>query len=137
MIIDKIIRSTIYGNNLRNLVRGVKRDTWESWFQYWIFTLDYELRITHHDLHKSKAQNDNEIFIYQWVTMQNKVRYFRFMNQEMTQQGLAEKAGVTRQTIIAIEKGDFNPSVKLALKFARIFGTPVETIFMLEENDWN
>jgi len=67
--------------------------------------------------------------------MQNKIRYFRFMTQEMTQQELAEKGGVTRQTIIAIEKGDFNPSVKLALKFARIFGTPVETIFMLDEND--
>lgn len=57
------------------------------------------------------------------------------MNHEMTQQGLADKVGVTRQTIIAIEKGAFNPSVRLALKIARIFGTSVEAIFSLDEND--
>jgi putative transcriptional regulator len=67
--------------------------------------------------------------------MQSKVRYYRFMNQEMTQQELAKRAGVTRQTIIAIEKGAFNPSVKLALKLAVIFGATVEEIFTLDEND--
>ncbi|MCI0515402.1 helix-turn-helix transcriptional regulator [candidate division KSB1 bacterium] len=67
--------------------------------------------------------------------MQTKLRYYRFMNHEMTQQGLADKVGVTRQTIIAIEKGAFNPSVRLALKIARIFGTSVEAIFSLDEND--
>jgi len=53
----------------------------------------------------------------------------------MTQQEVADKAGVARQTIIAIEKGAFNPSVKLALKLARIFGVTVEEIFALNEND--
>lgn len=48
---------------------------------------------------------------------------------------LAERTGVTRQTIFAIEKGTFNPSVKLALKMARVFGVPVEDIFALEEGD--
>jgi putative transcriptional regulator len=67
--------------------------------------------------------------------MQNKIRYFRFMNQEMTQQELAERTGVTRQTIIAIEKGAFNPSVKLALKIAQLFGVKVEDIFTLEPDD--
>jgi len=68
--------------------------------------------------------------------MQNKIRYFRFMNQEMTQQELAQRIGVTRQTIIAIEKGAFNPSVKLALKIARLFGVKVEDIFTLETTDY-
>ena len=67
--------------------------------------------------------------------MENKVRYYRFMNKEMTQQEVADKAGVARQTIIAIEKGAFNPSVKLALKLARIFSVTVEEIFALNEND--
>lgn len=67
--------------------------------------------------------------------MQNKVRYYRFMNNEMTQQELADRAGVARQTIIAIEKGVFNPSVKLALKIAKIFGVTVDELFALEEND--
>jgi putative transcriptional regulator len=67
--------------------------------------------------------------------METKLKYFRFMSGEMTQQQLAEKAGVTRQTIIAIEKGSFNPSVKLALKFSKILGTNVESLFSLEEED--
>jgi len=67
--------------------------------------------------------------------MQNKIKYFRFMNGEMTQQELAEKTGVTRQTIIAVEKGDFNPSVKLALKIALEFKLKVEDIFTLEKTD--
>lgn len=67
--------------------------------------------------------------------MENKIRYFRFMNKEMTQQELADKVGVARQTIIAIEKSAFNPSVKLALKMAKLFNVPVEEIFTLDEND--
>ncbi len=74
-------------------------------------------------------------FLQSRMYMQNKLRYFRFMCGELTQQELAEKAGVTRQTIIAIEKGTFNPSVKLALKLASILGTTVEAMFMLEEKD--
>jgi putative transcriptional regulator len=57
------------------------------------------------------------------------------MNNEMTQQVLADKVGVTRQTIIAIEKDAFNPSVRLALKMAKVFGMPVEAIFSLDEHD--
>jgi len=67
--------------------------------------------------------------------MQTKLRYFRFMHQEMTQQELADKVGVSRQTIIAIEKGAFNPSVKLALKMARFFGVTVEALFALDDTD--
>ncbi len=67
--------------------------------------------------------------------MKNRIRHYRYLNQEMTQQELARQVGVTRQTIIAIEKGSFNPSVKLALKIARVFGVRVEDLFELEEKD--
>ena len=63
----------------------------------------------------------------------NKLRELRFLHGEMTQQELAEKVAVTRQTIIAIEKRKFNPSVKLALLIAEVFGKQVEDIFFLEE----
>ena len=53
----------------------------------------------------------------------------------MTQQQLAEAAGVSRQTINAIESGKFVPSTVLALKMARIFGKPVEEIFSLDDED--
>ncbi len=52
---------------------------------------------------------------------------------DLTQDGLAKKVGVTRQTIIAIEKGDYNPSVELALKISFVFKTSVEEIFYLME----
>lgn len=67
--------------------------------------------------------------------MKNKVRQYRFLKGEMTQQALADKVGVTRQTIIAIEKGAFNPSVKLALKLASVFDEQVELLFSLDEDD--
>ena len=53
------------------------------------------------------------------------------MGRNLTQEELAEKAGVSRQTIIAIEKGNYTPSVLLALKIARIFKVPVEDIFSI------
>jgi putative transcriptional regulator len=59
----------------------------------------------------------------------NKIRRLRFENGEMTQQQLADKAGVTRQTIIAIEAGKYAPSLPLAFKIARTFGMPIEDVF--------
>jgi putative transcriptional regulator len=53
----------------------------------------------------------------------------------MTQQQLAEAVGVSRQTVNAIESGRFIPSTVLALKVARLFGKPVEDIFILEDED--
>ena len=53
----------------------------------------------------------------------------------MTQQDLAERTGVSRQTINAIEQGKFNPSTVLALKMSEVFGIPVNEIFQLEEGD--
>ena len=51
---------------------------------------------------------------------------------DLTQEALATRVGVTRQTIIAIEKGRFNPSVQLALKMARVLDAKVEELFWLD-----
>ena len=66
--------------------------------------------------------------------MKNNIRVERARNN-MTQQDLADRTGVTRQTIAAIEQGKFNPSTVLALKMARIFGVSVNDLFELEEQD--
>ena len=63
----------------------------------------------------------------------NKIRRLRFENGEMTQQKLADKAGVTRQTIIAIEAGKYAPSLTLAFRIARIFKMRVEDVFQYED----
>jgi putative transcriptional regulator len=63
----------------------------------------------------------------------NRVRYFRFMSGEMSQAELADKVGVSRQTIVAVEKGNYNPSVELALRLAKVLATTVEELFTLEE----
>lgn len=65
--------------------------------------------------------------------LDNKLREFRFKRDQMTQEELADALGVSRQTILAIEHGKFNPSVVLALHLARFFGAKVEEIFMLRE----
>lgn len=62
----------------------------------------------------------------------NQIRRLRFDNGEMTQQALAEKVGVTRQTIIAIEQGNYTPSLTLAMKIARTFNKTVEEVFGLD-----
>jgi putative transcriptional regulator len=63
----------------------------------------------------------------------NKLSEFRFKHDQMTQEELADALSVSRQTILAIEHGKFNPSVVLALRLARFFGVRVEEIFMLGE----
>lgn len=65
----------------------------------------------------------------------NTVRQLRFQAGEMTQEELARRVGVSRQTVVAIEKGRYNPSVGLALKLARVFGLPVEEVFHLKEEE--
>jgi putative transcriptional regulator len=61
--------------------------------------------------------------------VRNNVRKLRFYHDEMTQEQLAEKAGVTRQTIIAIEGGKYAPSLELAFRIALAFGVPLEEVF--------
>ena len=57
------------------------------------------------------------------------IRTLRFLNNEMTQQELADKVNVTRQTIAAIEKGNYSPSLELAFKIALVFNKPLEEVF--------
>ena len=61
--------------------------------------------------------------------VRNNIRKLRFHNNEMTQEQLAEKVGVTRQTIIAIEGGKYAPSLELAFRIALAFGVPLEEVF--------
>ncbi len=61
--------------------------------------------------------------------IQNNIRRLRFNADEMTQQGLADKVGVSRQTIVAIEKGNYSPSLELAFRLALIFDKALEEVF--------
>ncbi len=63
----------------------------------------------------------------------NTVRTLRFHAGEMTQAQLAEKVGVTRQTIVAIEQGRYSPSLEVAFRIARVFDVPLETAFQYED----
>ncbi|MFH0847794.1 MAG: helix-turn-helix transcriptional regulator [Chloroflexota bacterium] len=64
--------------------------------------------------------------------VKNRIRRLRFDQNEMTQEELANKAGCTRQTIIALEQGKYVPSIELAFKVARAFGVPLEEAFQYE-----
>jgi len=64
--------------------------------------------------------------------MKNRLKVLRVMHG-MTQEELARRLGVTRQTIIAIEKGKYDPSLKLAFKIAKLFNMKVEDIFLYDE----
>jgi len=64
--------------------------------------------------------------------LKNQIRRLRFERAEMTQQALAEKVRVTRQTIISIESGKYAPSLPLAFRIARVFGRAVEEVFTYE-----
>ncbi len=64
----------------------------------------------------------------------NSIRTLRFLTHEMTQQELAEKVGVTRQTIMAIEKGKYSPSLLLAFKIAEVFNKPIQEVFNYKKN---
>lgn len=63
----------------------------------------------------------------------NNIRRLRFDNGEMTQQELANRAGVTRQTILAVEAGKYTPSLQLAFSIAKVFGVGVENVFEVVE----
>jgi len=65
--------------------------------------------------------------------LKNQIRRLRFENGEMTQEQLADKAGVTRQTILAIEAGKYSPSLTLAFRIAKAFGVPLEEVFQYEQ----
>ena len=66
--------------------------------------------------------------------MKNEVHKYR-KQMKLTQEDLAKKVGVTRQTIISIEQGKYIASLPLALKIAKIFNVPIEALFILEEGE--
>ncbi len=67
--------------------------------------------------------------------IRNRIRALRFHSSEMTQQALAERVGVTRQTVIAIEQGKYSPSLEVAFRMARVFGVPLEEVFQYEPGE--
>lgn len=67
--------------------------------------------------------------------LRNSVREHRKLAGGLTQQELADRAGVTRQTIISIEQGRYRPSVEVALQLARVLHVPVETLFRLDNEE--
>lgn len=66
------------------------------------------------------------------IVIHNRIRELRFAASEMTQQSLADKVGITRQTIISLEKGKYYPSLELAFRIARIFQVPLEEVFQCD-----
>ncbi len=65
--------------------------------------------------------------------IKNRIRRLRFDHNEMTQEELANRAGCTRQTIIALEQGKYVPSIELSFRIARAFEIPLEEVFQYEE----
>ncbi|MCY9662445.1 helix-turn-helix transcriptional regulator [Paenibacillus chondroitinus] len=68
------------------------------------------------------------------ILVSNYIRKLRFDHNEMTQQQLADKVGVTRQTIVALEKGNYSPSLELAFRISHAFKLPLEEVFFYGEN---
>lgn len=66
------------------------------------------------------------------MAIRNKIRTLRFHAAEMTQQQLADKVGVTRQTVIAIEQGKYSPSLEVAFRIAAVFAVPLDEVFQYE-----
>ncbi len=64
----------------------------------------------------------------------NSIRSLRFANGEMTQADLADRVGVTRQTVIAIEQGRYSPSLEMAFLIARVFRVPLDEVFQYSDD---
>ena len=64
----------------------------------------------------------------------NNIRALRFAHAEMTQADLAERIGVTRQTLLAIEQGRYSPTLEMAFRIARVFGVPLEDVFQYPDS---
>lgn len=71
------------------------------------------------------------------ILISNNIRKLRFLANEMTQQELADKTLVTRQTIVAIENGKYFPTLELAFRIARVFNTPLEEVFTYNDTENN
>ena len=69
------------------------------------------------------------------LLINNNVRKLRFLNNEMTQKDLSKEVGVSRQTIVAIEKGQYSPSLELCFKLALAFDTTIDELFFVESEN--
>lgn len=69
------------------------------------------------------------------IRIQNQIRRLRFDADEMTQAELAKRVGVTRQTVLAIEKGKYSPSLEVAFKIAAVFGVPLDLVFQYDAEE--
>ncbi len=67
--------------------------------------------------------------------IRNEIRRLRFEQGEMTQQQLADKIQVTRQTVNAIEQGKYSPSLEAAFRISAVFGKPLESVFRYEGDE--
>ena len=67
------------------------------------------------------------------LVITNNIRRLRFFANEMTQLELAEKAGASRQTIVALEAGKYTPSLEMAFKIAEVFGVPIGEVFEIKK----
>ncbi|RVX41042.1 Xre family transcriptional regulator [Nonomuraea polychroma] len=65
----------------------------------------------------------------------NSIRALRFANGEMTQAELADRVGVTRQTVIAIEQGRYSPSLEMAFQIARVFNVTLDDVFQYPDSE--
>jgi putative transcriptional regulator len=68
-------------------------------------------------------------------TIRNEIRRLRFEHGEMTQQQLADKIKVTRQTVNAIEQGKYSPSLEAAFRISAVFGKPLESVFHYSQDE--
>jgi putative transcriptional regulator len=66
--------------------------------------------------------------------IENRIRRLRFDTGEMTQKELADRVGVTRQTILAIENGKYFPTLELAFRIARVFDVPLDQVFTFHDD---
>ena len=71
------------------------------------------------------------------LIMTNNMRRLRFFANEMTQLELAEKAGASRQTIVALEAGKYTPSLEMAFRIADVFGVPIGEVFECKSEEEN
>lgn len=69
------------------------------------------------------------------MKVRNVIRRLRFDHGEMTQQQLADRIGVTRQTVNAIEQGKYSPSLEVAFRIAAVFGAPLEHVFQYDTGE--
>jgi len=71
------------------------------------------------------------------TSITNQIKRIRLARTELTQAGLAERVGATRQTIIAIEAQKYAPSLELAFRIAHVLGEPVEEVFQFDSSLWD